>query len=250
MSRSPGGGLVLCYHAVSDTWNDRLSVGPAELERQLRFLRLRGFRGIDAAGAVAGRRGAVHVTFDDAYTSVEAALPVLERLRIPATVFACSQYAADGRPLDVPELAHEAALHPQELATMDWDALRALAERGVEVGSHTVSHPRLTTLGDEELRRELVASRERLEDELGRPCRYLAYPYGDEDGRVHAAARAAGYEAGFALPVRPERGNRFAVPRVGVYRRDTLPRFALKTLALARRGAAALGREVAPRPQA
>lgn len=247
MSHPPGGALVLCYHAVSDSWEDRLSVRPAELERQLRFLRLRGFRGTDAAAAVAGRRRAVHVTFDDAYQSVEAALPVLERLRIPATVFACSAYAADGRPLDVPELAHEAALNPQELATMNWDALRALAERGVEIGSHTVSHPRLTTLGDDELRRELVESRRCLEDELGRPCRYVAYPYGDEDGRVRAAARAAGYEAGFALPVRPERGNLFAVPRVGVYRRDTLPRFSLKTFALARRAAVALGREAAPR---
>lgn len=238
---------MLCYHAVSASWEDRLSVGPAELERQLRFLRLRGFRGIDAAGAVAGRRG-VHVTFDDAYRNVEAALPALERLGYPATVFACSGYADDGRPLDVPELAREAELHPQELATMDWDGLRALAERGVEIGSHTVSHPRLTTLGDDDLRRELVESRQRVEDELRRPCRYIAYPYGDEDGRVHAAARGAGYEAGFALPLHPERGNPFAVPRVGVYRRDTVPRFALKTLALARRAAAALGREAAPRP--
>lgn len=250
MSRSPGGALVLCYHAVSDTWEDRLSVRPAELERQLRFLRLRGFRGTDAAGALAGRRRAAHVTFDDAYRNVETALPALERLGFPATVFVCSSYANDGRPLDVPELAHEAALHPHELATMDWDALRALAERGVEIGSHTVSHPRLTAVGDDELGRELVESRQRLEDELGRPCRYVAYPYGDEDARVHAAARAAGYEAGFALPVRPEHGNPFAVPRVGVYRRDPLPRFALKTFGLARRAAAALGREAAPRSPA
>lgn len=250
MSRSAGGALVLCYHAVSDTWGDRLSVRPAVLERQLQLLRLRGFRGIDAAGAVAGRRRGVHVTFDDAYRSVEASLPALERLRVPATVFACSDYARDGRPLDVPELAGEVAAHPSELATMDWDALRSIAERGVEIGSHTVSHPRLTAIGDEELRRELVESRERVEDELRRPCRYVAYPYGDEDARVHAAARAAGYTAGFALPIRPALGNPFAVPRVGVYRRDTLPRFSLKTFALARRGAAALGRDAPPRESA
>lgn len=249
MSR-PGGALVLCYHAVSEAWEDRLSVRPRELERQLASLLRRGFRGVDAAAAATGTRRGVHATFDDAYRSVGAALPALERLGVPATVFACSGYVDDGRPLDVPELAAEAARHPEELATMDWDALRSLVERGVEVGSHTVSHPRLTTLADGELRRELAESKERLEDELGRPCRFVAYPYGDEDGRVQAAARAAGYDGGFALPARDERGNGFAIPRVGVYRRDSIVRFTLKTFGPARRLASALpARTAAPRPR-
>lgn len=249
MSR-PGGALVLCYHAVSETWGDRLSVRPGELERQVASLLRRGFRGVDAAAAAAGARRGVHATFDDAYRSVDSALPVLERLGVPATVFACSGYAGDGRSLDVPELAAEAARHPDELATMDWDALRALVERGVEVGSHTVSHPRLTMLADGELRRELTESKAQLEDELGRPCRFVAYPYGDEDGRVQAAAKAAGYDGGFALPAREERGNSFAIPRVGVYRRDSLVRFTLKTLRSARQLASALpSRDPVPRPR-
>jgi peptidoglycan/xylan/chitin deacetylase (PgdA/CDA1 family) len=121
---------------------------------------------------------------------------------------------------------------------MDWDALRALAERGVEIGSHTISHPHLTQLDDDELRRELVESRERLEDGLGRPCRFVAYPYGDDDARVHEAARAAGYEAGFALPGAESPFDRYALPRVGIYRRDGRARAAVKTSALLRRAAA------------
>ena len=82
---------------------------------------------------------------------------------------------------------------------MDWDELRSLADDGIEIGSHTVSHPHLTRLDDATLRLELVDSRERVEDEIGRPCRFLAYPFGEEDGRVRRAARDAGYEAAFAL---------------------------------------------------
>ena len=63
-----------------------------------------------------------------------------------------------------------------------------------------------------------------LEDELGRPCRFLAYPFGHEDARVRAAARRAGYEAAFALPGDVAAPDDFAVPRLGVWRRDTLPR--------------------------
>jgi peptidoglycan/xylan/chitin deacetylase (PgdA/CDA1 family) len=82
---------------------------------------------------------------------------------------------------------------------MPWATLPELASRGVEIGSHSVSHPHLPQLTDAELRRELVDSREQIEAEVGRPCRFLAYPYGDDDARVHAAARNAGYRAAYTL---------------------------------------------------
>jgi hypothetical protein len=87
-------------------------------------------------------------------------------------------------------------------------------------------------MGDDELRRELVESREALEDRLGRLCRTLAYPYGDEDRRVPAAARAAGYSLAFALDPTPGLDPH---GRVDVYRRDGLPRFLLKCSSVCRR---------------
>jgi peptidoglycan/xylan/chitin deacetylase (PgdA/CDA1 family) len=232
--------LVLCYHAVSDGWDHQLSVGPAAFERQLRTLTLRGFRGVAADEALNRSRG-LHVTFDDAFRSVTNALPILERLGLPATVFACAAYADEGRPLDVPELAAEASAHPGELATMSWDELRALAERGVEIGSHTVSHPHLPQLSEDEIQTELVDSRARFEDELGGPCRFLAYPYGEHDSRVRAAARRAGYAGAFALATGADNRDDFALPRVDLYRKDSRLSTILKTSPL-RRPAAALRR--------
>ena len=118
----------------------------------------------------------------------------------------------------MPELAGYLWHHPGSVATMGWGALRNLAERGLEIASHTVSHPHLPRLDDAGLRLELEESKARIEDELGRPCRFLAYPFGDDDARVHGAAEAAGYEAAFALPGPGDRVDRFAVPRVGMYR--------------------------------
>jgi peptidoglycan/xylan/chitin deacetylase (PgdA/CDA1 family) len=219
--------VVLCYHAVSDTWEHSLSVRPAPFERQLRFL-VRLYRPVTAAEIVHARGRLMHVTFDDAFRSIDAALPTLERLGVPGTVFVSTDLAGEGRPLAVPELAAEAEAHPEELSTHSWERLRELADRGVEIGSHTCSHPHLPRLGDDELDRELRESRRRLEDELRRPCRFLAYPFGDEDGRVRAAARRAGYEAAFALPGDVATTDDFAVPRLGVWRRDTLPRLTVK----------------------
>lgn len=226
--------LVLCYHAVSDSWADELAVPAGLFEAQLTSLLRRGYRPTTAGEVLGGRARSLHVTFDDAYKSVGKGLAILERLRIPATIFACAEYAANGRPLDVPELAAELAAHPEEMATMSWNELRDLADRGVEIGSHTSTHPHLTRLSDAELDRELRDPRSRLEDELGRPCRFVAYPYGENDARVREAARRAGYEAAFALRESFAAPDHFALPRVDLYRKDTLLRAWLKTSLLPR----------------
>jgi peptidoglycan/xylan/chitin deacetylase (PgdA/CDA1 family) len=226
--------LVLCYHAVSEEWAHRLAIRPQVFERQLRSLLLRRFRPASAEDVAAGRSRLLHVTFDDAYRSIDRAVSIAVRLSIPVTVFAASAFAESGRPLDVPELADDARTQGEHMATMDWDALRALAERGVEIGSHTVSHAHLPGLAGSELERELRDSRSRIEDELGRPCRFLAYPYGEHDPRVQAAAAAAGYVAAFALGPGSSHANRFALPRVDLYPGDGMLRATLKTSFLKR----------------
>lgn len=201
-------------------------MAPAELVRQVERLLERGYRGARADEVVEGPGRLLHVTFDDAYRSVERVLPALERLGVPTTVFVCTALARDGAPVPISELAGERATYADELLTMDWATLRRLAGPGVEIGSHTRTHAHLTELDDDELAHELRASKAEVEAELGRPCRYLAYPFGEEDDRVRAAARAAGYEAAFGLPGR--RGDRMSVPRLGVYRRDGALRLRLK----------------------
>jgi peptidoglycan/xylan/chitin deacetylase (PgdA/CDA1 family) len=226
---------VLCYHAVSDGWPDALAVSPHAFERQIRFVLRWGLAPLTAEEAVLGHHG-VHVTFDDAYRSAHPALDVLERLGVQATVFVCSAFAETGSPLLIPELRQRAQGFERELETMDWDMLRAISARGFEVGSHTVTHPHLPGLSDSELRRELRESRERISQELDRPCRFVAYPFGESDDRVHSAAAEAGYAGGFVLKLPPRRPpGRHSVPRVGIYRRDGMARFLLKASPLSRR---------------
>jgi peptidoglycan/xylan/chitin deacetylase (PgdA/CDA1 family) len=100
----------------------------------------------------------------------------------------------------------------------------------------------LPRLSDAEIEEELAGSRARLEDALGRPCRFLAYPFGQHDERVRAAARRVGYACAFAL-MATATGSRdpYALPRVDLYRKDTVLSTALKTSFL-RRPAAALRR--------
>lgn len=223
--------LVLCYHAVSARWPSPLAVSPRQLDRQVARVLRRGYVPATFTRAVLDPPAprTVAVTFDDAFASVlRNGLPVLRRLGVPGTVFAVSGFADLEESLCWPGIEQwRRGPWARELRSLGWDELRELARGGWEVGSHTVSHPRLTRLDDAALAAELRRSREACERELG-SCTSIAYPYGDVDDRVVAAARDAGYAAAAALPARPHAAEALRWPRVGVYRRDEEWRFAAK----------------------
>jgi peptidoglycan/xylan/chitin deacetylase (PgdA/CDA1 family) len=173
----------------------------------------------------------VAVTFDDAFASVaDRAKPVMDALGLPGTVFAVTSFAERGGPLSWDGIDHWADTpFAGELAGLDWARMRELAGSGWEVGSHTVTHPRLTQCPEARLAGELRESREACEHALGGPCRSLAYPYGDVDGRVVAAAAEAGYATAATLPRRWVTPAPLAWPRVGVWHHDDPRRFAIKT---------------------
>jgi len=107
-------------------------------------------------------------------------------------------------------------------------------EELIEIGSHTKTHAHLPKLSDAELKTELVGSKEAIEDHLGRPARYLAYPFGEEGERVRRAAEAAGYSGAFAAPGSSLRADPFRLPRTGLWRSDTTHRQLRKTRFAAR----------------
>ncbi len=85
---------------------------------------------------------------------------------------------------------------------LSWEEIREMAGGGIEFGSHTVTHPRLSALAPEACSSELVSSKRIIEERIGRPVRTLAYPFGGKlefNESVEKAAREAGYECAFSL---------------------------------------------------
>jgi peptidoglycan/xylan/chitin deacetylase (PgdA/CDA1 family) len=93
--------------------------------------------------------------------------------------------------------------------------IRAIAGRGLEIGFHTLEHPLLTQLDDDELQGALIDGRDRLERQSGQTIRLFAYPHGKVDGRVVAAAKRAGYKVAYCGGGRAVQGDTGAlsVPR-------------------------------------
>lgn len=223
---------MLCYHAVSREWPAPLAVPPDALGEQLELLRSRGYRGV-TFGDLVRRRGAgklVAVTFDDAYRSVyELGRDILDRVGFPGSVYAVTGQVGRRGPMNWEGISRWlGGAYERELTPASWEELAELSDAGWEIGSHTRSHPRLTSLAEGELASELADSRRELEDRLRIRCTTIAYPYGSHDKRVMEAAQSAGYEAAGALPTRLGPRDPMAWPRVGIYHADGMARYRLK----------------------
>jgi peptidoglycan/xylan/chitin deacetylase (PgdA/CDA1 family) len=224
--------LVLCYHAISPSWEASLSVTPDAFERQISTLVRQGWTSTTFTEVTRHTPGAktLVITFDDAFASVKNyALPVLMDLGVKGTVFVPTDYISRQARLAWPGLAHwEQSADADELIAMTWDDLGELAELGWEIGSHSRTHPLLTTLDDDALTVELRDSRAECAERMGRPVTSIAYPYGNVDHRVQAHTRQAGYEAAAGLAWPSSQLDRYRYPRIGVYHKDSWPRFRFK----------------------
>jgi peptidoglycan/xylan/chitin deacetylase (PgdA/CDA1 family) len=109
--------------------------------------------------------------------------------------------------------------------------VREVADNGVTVGSHTVSHPRLSTLPPDKVRQELRDSRAWISDLTGLECTEFCYPYGDYSPAVKRLVAEEGYACAAAVSLRGPLNDRFAVPRVVLPTTVSPRRFAVSLFA-------------------
>lgn len=232
-----GGPRVLCYHGVCDDPPDEWSVTPAQLRAHMEIVAgefqpvplqkivdhvLLQDRG--AAGAADMER-AVAVTFDDGFADVaQVAAPILAAHGVPGAAFVAPALLSGAGP-DLREGVDRSYAPTRPFLT--WDEVRALHGVGWTIGSHSLTHPRLSELGESESLRQLRGSKQALEDFLGVAVDLLAYPYGTAHTvsvRDQRLAAQCGYRAAFldmTGPVRPG-VDVMGLPRNKVLRGDSL----------------------------
>lgn len=196
-------GLTMVgWHRIDGQESTGLSTGVPAFRRHLDELDRWGAEVLPLDAAVRRLRDgtlpdrAVVLTFDDGYASVvETAWPLLRERSWPATLFVVTDSLE--RELRFSWDSHEPDHRRHRLATAE--ELVGAAADGLDIGSHTRSHPWLPALGTDELDDELKQSRAVLEALLGRDVTSLAYPSGGWDVGTRAAAAAAGYQVGVTV---------------------------------------------------
>lgn len=206
--------VVLYYHSVP-------SHQRAEFARQLDTL-LRRARPIPFSGEVVLTPGAHHVavTFDDGFANyLEEAWPELHKRGIPSVVFVIAD--ALGKGFGTVECS-ERLLSAEQLGSLPPDL--------VTLGSHTLTHPMLTRIPEEQAYREIAQSRQQLQSVFNREIRLFSFPFGDFNRKLVNMCKKAGYKHVFTTL--PELGggysSQFVIGRVRVDPTDWPIEFRLK----------------------
>ncbi len=199
---------ILLYHRIDVSLTDsQYYVSPDKFEEQMKLLRDWGYTTITTELLVkAIAEGAdlplhpVLITFDDGHlNNYTTAFPIMQKYGFTGVVYIIGEY------MGTPEY-------------MNADQIKEMAKAGWEVGSHSMTHPDLTTINRQQQQFEIIESRKFLETELGVPVLTFAYPFGASDSAVINLAYSAGYIAGMGLGSTHNQGtsNLFALQRRGV----------------------------------
>lgn len=189
---------VLTFHCIERALapaTKQYCVPPKRFRRFMSLLAAARYATVSVSDLLASPqpKKTILLTFDDGYDDFfTEAFPVLQALGFGATVFLVVGHIGGTNMWD---RVHG---HP-ERRLLDTARIRELSQYGIEFGSHSLTHPLLTSLSDSELRSELIDSKARLEDLLGKSVQAFAYPWGDVDARVRASVAQAGYKAAFTI---------------------------------------------------
>ena len=190
---------ILMYHSVSSAdmkplfvighpskFKLRLNnVSPESFDRQMGFLKNKGYQVISLDEFVDGNRmgkkfshKTVVITFDDGYRdNYTEAFPILKKYYFPATIFLISDYVREGS------------------GFLNWEQVKEMRKVGISFGSHTRHHAYLPSMSKAALKDEIIESKHIIEKNLGEPVDYIAYPCGGFSEEVKTVVALAGYKA-------------------------------------------------------
>ena len=224
-------GRILMYHRVDEVHGDRLVVTPDHFRAQLEWLRRHQIRVVDLDTLVESLKhpdranNQLAITFDDGYEdNARFAWPILRSYRYPATIFVSVGLIGTETPIPAERPGATRA------RLMTWAQVKAMADDGIAIGSHGMTHQRLTRLAPAAARAEITESKRVLEEQLGRPAEWFCYPSGSYSQDLVRTVQWAGYHG--ACSVRPgantPRTHRFALRRTEISGDDTLAVFERK----------------------
>lgn len=188
---------ILMYHQIDEPPPRGmplrgLVVAPKSFARQMRLLKLLGYKGLSMRDLEPYLQGekcgkVVGITFDDGYqNNVQNALPVLRKNGFTATCYGVSSMLGGSNRWD----QHLGIAQKPLMTVTDWQCWR---DAGMDIGSHTRTHAALTQISSNEAREQIANSKRELEQAIGCEVRHFCYPYGWYTPEHRDMVEQAGY---------------------------------------------------------
>lgn len=182
---------ILMYHKIEDRFEIGINTfSPANLKTHLSFLRERGYQTITFRDLLQWPdlpEKSIIITFDDAYESVfRNALPLFREYKFVGVVFAVGGFLGKLNSWD-------ANLGGIRFRHMTAAQLQQMEAQGWEIGAHTMTHRALTHLPLQEVKKELLQSRQVLTEATGHSPITFAYPFGRYNRDVQVEVARAGF---------------------------------------------------------
>lgn len=206
------------YHSISSsTEHMELCITPSVFQAQMKMLHHMGYRGVSLLEGLTIFESqtvrdakVIVLTFDDGYEdNLHHALPILHELDYTATCFFVAEKLGS-ESFDI----WSNGTH----RLMDSNQLKEWSRMGMEVGSHTLTHPNLTKIDKAHAKHEIADSKTILSDLTGCPVSSFAYPYGVYNNQICQYVGETGY--GQAVTVKPRSAYHFdhqlKLPRIGI----------------------------------
>ncbi|MDO8618955.1 MAG: polysaccharide deacetylase family protein [Candidatus Daviesbacteria bacterium] len=217
---------ILYYHYIgnnpnpADTVRDNLSVTPDRFDEEMGYLAKNGYSSITFDTLYASLNGnaplpskPIVISFDDGYTDFYFnAYPILRKYGLHAVSFIPTGLIGSGY-------------------YMNWNQIKEIDASGlVSFQAHSVTHPNLTVLSDDQLKYQIFESKKVLQDMLGKTVNTFAYPYGISDERAWNIVKSAGFvgAAGTWYGTIESEGTQFDMPRIRISGAIDLASFAAK----------------------
>ena len=206
--------LILCYHSIGPD-ETYYSVKTKDFCQQMEFLRkkynivsLEEMTNL-AEGQKNLPRRSIAVTFDDGYAdNYLNAYPYFKKYGIPATIFVTTGYV--GRKM---------RLGNKYLTTLSWNEIKIMSKNKIEIGAHTISHPKLTKIDLADARKEIIGSKREIEKNIGKDAKFFSYPSADYNQSILNLVKQIGFKSAVGgFGVIQKSASSFVLNRVGVDR--------------------------------
>lgn len=219
----PEGVRVLCYHNIKKTnSSDPYTVSIEEFRKQMTLLSEEGYSIISLEDFLKVKRSGgkcsktVLLTFDDGYKGFHSlAYPILKKYNFPLILFLTTKFVHQGGEY------------------LNWDEVHELYKEDlITIGAHTRSHHMLTKFSINTARREILGSKEEIENTLGIPVKAFSYPYGAYNSFLRNLVKSLGFRVAFTdrFGINSVTTDPFALRRITIFNIDSLSTFNKKLL--------------------